>query len=200
MVELQQNNNFENVVQQNKLSFQCEFCDIIVLYGRKPRTKTPQQLISELECLYDLGWRRTIFLVDDNFIGNKRNVKLLLKELQPSYQDALRTSVEHTAHQIALATQRLNIRDQKMLVSGGGAHNTFLMMRLQQMLKERSNIELASDISSNIIDYKEAIIFAFLGLYTLLGKPNMLEKATGVPYPVVGGAIHLPPKGFHSIL
>ena len=63
--------------------FQCEFCDIIVLYGRKPRTKTPQQLIAELEYLYELGWRETIFMVDDNFIGNKRNVKLLLKELQP---------------------------------------------------------------------------------------------------------------------
>jgi radical SAM superfamily enzyme YgiQ (UPF0313 family) len=63
--------------------YQCEFCDIIVLYGRKPRTKTPEQLIAELEFLYDLGWRRNIFLVDDNFIGNKRNVKLLLKALQP---------------------------------------------------------------------------------------------------------------------
>ena len=63
--------------------FQCEFCDIIVLYGRKPRTKTPQQLIAELQRLYDLGWRRSVFLVDDNFIGNKRNVKLLLRELAP---------------------------------------------------------------------------------------------------------------------
>ena len=63
--------------------FQCEFCDIIVLYGRKPRTKTPQQLIAELEYLYKLGWRETVFMVDDNFIGNKRNVKLLLKELKP---------------------------------------------------------------------------------------------------------------------
>ena len=62
--------------------FQCEFCDIIVLYGRKPRTKTPAQLIQELNFLYELGWRRGIFMVDDNFIGNKRNVKLLLKELK----------------------------------------------------------------------------------------------------------------------
>lgn len=62
--------------------FQCEFCDIIVLYGRKPRTKTPAQLLAELDYLYKLGWRRGIFMVDDNFIGNKRNVKLLLKELK----------------------------------------------------------------------------------------------------------------------
>ncbi|MEM7759718.1 MAG: DUF4070 domain-containing protein [Cyanobacteria bacterium P01_A01_bin.40] len=62
--------------------FQCEFCDIIVLYGRKPRTKTPQQLLAELECIYNLGWRGAVFMVDDNFIGNKRNVKLLLKELK----------------------------------------------------------------------------------------------------------------------
>jgi radical SAM superfamily enzyme YgiQ (UPF0313 family) len=63
--------------------FQCEFCDIIVLYGRKPRTKTPGQLLAELDRLYELGWRRSIFMVDDNFIGNKRNVKLFLKGLQP---------------------------------------------------------------------------------------------------------------------
>ncbi|MGB3638251.1 MAG: DUF4070 domain-containing protein [Rivularia sp. (in: cyanobacteria)] len=62
--------------------FQCEFCDIIVLYGRKPRTKTPAQLLAELDCLYELGWRSGVFMVDDNFIGNKRNVKLLLQELK----------------------------------------------------------------------------------------------------------------------
>jgi radical SAM superfamily enzyme YgiQ (UPF0313 family) len=63
--------------------FQCEFCDIIVLYGRKPRTKSPEQLLAELQYLYDLGWRRSVFMVDDNFIGNKRNVKLLLKAMKP---------------------------------------------------------------------------------------------------------------------
>ncbi len=63
--------------------FECEFCDIITLYGRKPRTKDPQQSIAELQSLYDLGWRGSVFIVDDNFIGNKRNVKCLLRELIP---------------------------------------------------------------------------------------------------------------------
>lgn len=67
--------------------FQCEFCDIIVLYGRKPRTKEPEQLLAELQCLYDLGWRRSIFMVDDNFIGNKRNVKRLLTAMKPWMED-----------------------------------------------------------------------------------------------------------------
>lgn len=67
--------------------FQCEFCDIINLFGRKPRTKTPEQMLAEFEALYQLGWRRTIFLVDDNFIGNKRNAKVFLQALIPWMQE-----------------------------------------------------------------------------------------------------------------
>jgi radical SAM superfamily enzyme YgiQ (UPF0313 family) len=63
--------------------FQCEFCDIINLYGRKPRTKEPEQTLAELQTLYDLGWRGSVFMVDDNFIGNQRNVKRLLRQLIP---------------------------------------------------------------------------------------------------------------------
>ncbi|AFZ26028.1 Fe-S oxidoreductase [Cylindrospermum stagnale PCC 7417] len=63
--------------------FQCEFCDIINLFGRKPRTKTPEQMLAELEALYQMGWNRYIFLVDDNFIGNKRNAKVFLRALIP---------------------------------------------------------------------------------------------------------------------
>jgi radical SAM superfamily enzyme YgiQ (UPF0313 family) len=61
--------------------FSCEFCDIIEIYGRVPRTKTNEQMLSELDALRSLGWRGLVFIVDDNFIGNKRNVKRLLPEL-----------------------------------------------------------------------------------------------------------------------
>lgn len=66
--------------------FNCEFCDIISLYGRKPRTKTPSQALAELQALYDLGWRGSLFIVDDNFIGNQRNVKAFLRALIPWMQ------------------------------------------------------------------------------------------------------------------
>ena len=55
--------------------FQCEFCDIITIYGRKPRTKTPEQMIAELDALRRLGWRKQVFIVDDNFIGNRRGAR-----------------------------------------------------------------------------------------------------------------------------
>ena len=58
--------------------FNCEFCDIIEIYGRKPRTKSPAQVVAELEQLLARKWRGSIFIVDDNFIGNKRKVKELL--------------------------------------------------------------------------------------------------------------------------
>ena len=61
--------------------FQCEFCDIIEIYGRVPRTKSNQQMLDELDALRRTGWRGPVFIVDDNFIGNKRNVKMLLPEL-----------------------------------------------------------------------------------------------------------------------
>lgn len=68
--------------------FDCEFCDITKLYGRIPRTKSPDQMVAEFEFLYQLGWRGQVFLVDDNFIGNKRdamNVLPALTEWQKSH-------------------------------------------------------------------------------------------------------------------
>jgi len=61
--------------------FDCEFCDIIVMNGRVPRTKTPAQLIAELDALRLRGWRDMVFIVDDNFIGNKARTRTLLHAL-----------------------------------------------------------------------------------------------------------------------
>ena len=62
--------------------FTCEFCDIIELYGRAPRTKTNSQILSELETLYRLGYRGHVDFVDDNLIGNKKAIKAFLPELR----------------------------------------------------------------------------------------------------------------------
>jgi radical SAM superfamily enzyme YgiQ (UPF0313 family) len=62
--------------------FGCEFCNIVELFGRTPRTKTPEQIVLELQTLLNLGYRGHIDIVDDNFIGNKRSVKNLLKSVK----------------------------------------------------------------------------------------------------------------------
>jgi radical SAM superfamily enzyme YgiQ (UPF0313 family) len=63
--------------------FDCEFCDIVSLFGRTPRYKDPGQIIAELETLYHLGWRGVVFISDDNFIGNKDHARAILKRLIP---------------------------------------------------------------------------------------------------------------------
>jgi radical SAM superfamily enzyme YgiQ (UPF0313 family) len=64
-----------NIQYSRGCPFDCDFCDIPLLYGHKPRVKDTKQVINELENLYTHGWRGAVFFVDDNFIGNKRNLK-----------------------------------------------------------------------------------------------------------------------------
>jgi radical SAM superfamily enzyme YgiQ (UPF0313 family) len=66
--------------------FQCEFCDIIVIYGRKPRVKQPEQLVAELDDMRRAGFH-SAFIVDDNFIGNKKKAKALLEKIIPWMQE-----------------------------------------------------------------------------------------------------------------
>ncbi|MFO7560499.1 MAG: B12-binding domain-containing radical SAM protein [Desulfobacterales bacterium] len=92
--------------------FKCEFCDIWKVYGNKPRLKGHLQLISELDTLYGLGWRGALFIVDDNFIGNKKRVK---KELLP----ALKNWQEKHKYPFTLFTEvSINIAEDKNLLSG----------------------------------------------------------------------------------
>jgi radical SAM superfamily enzyme YgiQ (UPF0313 family) len=89
--------------------FNCEFCDVIELYGRKSRTKTTGQVIKELQTLYDLGHRGHIDFVDDNFIGNKKNVKQVL----PVINDWL----EANKHPYYFSTESsINLADDEILL------------------------------------------------------------------------------------
>jgi radical SAM superfamily enzyme YgiQ (UPF0313 family) len=91
--------------------FTCEFCDIIELFGRVPRAKTPAQFLRELQTLYDLGYRGHVDLVDDNFIGNKK----LVKEFLPH----LRTWLEEHDWPFEFTTEAsINLADDEALLRG----------------------------------------------------------------------------------
>jgi len=77
--------------------FNCEFCDIIEIYGRRPRTKAVAQVLAELDQLRAAGWRETVFIVDDNFIGNKARAKELcvaLAEWRSQYKTSFDFNTE----------------------------------------------------------------------------------------------------------
>lgn len=64
-----------NIQYSRGCPFECDFCEIASLFGRKPRIKSARQMLDELDALYDRGWRGQVFIADDNFIGNKSKLK-----------------------------------------------------------------------------------------------------------------------------
>ena len=100
--------------------FTCEFCDIIELYGRVPRTKTAEQMLQELEALYQLGYRGHVDFVDDNLIGNKKALKLFLPHLI--------AWLEERDHPFEFSTEAsLNLADDAELIALLKKANFFLI-------------------------------------------------------------------------
>jgi radical SAM superfamily enzyme YgiQ (UPF0313 family) len=90
--------------------YDCEFCDIVVLNGNSPRTKGKAQILAELDALYQHGWRDGVFIVDDNFIGNKKKLKL---EILP----AIISWMEARKHPFILSTEAsINLADDDELM------------------------------------------------------------------------------------
>lgn len=98
--------------------FLCEFCDIIELYGRVPRSKTHQQMLAELQALFDMGYRGQVDFVDDNFIGNKKAIKKFLPVLE-------QWQVEH-GHPFMFSTEAsINLADDPELLGMMARANFF---------------------------------------------------------------------------
>ncbi len=112
-----------NVQYSRGCPFNCEFCDIIILNGHKPRTKAKEQMLAELEALYHRGWRGSVFIVDDNFIGNKKKLKL---EILPAIIEWMKGK----KHPFALSTEAsINLADDEELMKlmvGAGFNAVFV--------------------------------------------------------------------------
>jgi len=129
--------------------FTCEFCDIIEIYGRRPRTKTPDQVCAELDQLHRLGWRGSVFMVDDNFIGNKKHVMLLLPRLVEWMREHKFPFSLYTEASLNLA------EDEEMLALMREAHFTRVFLGIEtpvaESLKETTKFQnLRKDLLESV--------------------------------------------------
>ncbi len=110
---------------------------------------------------------------------------LPLLKLDKDIENNLATVVEHIAVQIAQALNQNSIK--RVLITGGGAKNNFLIERLKRYYSG----EIVA-VSSQLVDFKEALIFALLGALHLNNEPNCLPQVTGARKAVCGGVLHQP--------
>ena len=96
--------------------YDCDFCNVTAMFGHQPRLKSPEQIIAELDGLYRLGWRRPVFFVDDNFIGNRRFLKESLLPALIAWRRGKRSITFFTEASINLADDD---RLMRMMVEAG---------------------------------------------------------------------------------
>ena len=120
----------------------------------------------------------------------------LFEKYDDSIEDKLATAVEHIAMQVgnqihsSFNTQQLvqhSFRDSALLITGGGALNTFLVERIQHYTNSKTEVP-----DSLTVQYKEALAMAFIGLLRILKIPNCIASVTGAKKDVIGGAVYLP--------
>src|SRR5919204_2394811 len=179
--------------------FNCEFCDIIELYGRVPRTKTDLQMLREVETLYRLGYRGHVDFVDDNFIGNKRRVKEFLP--------LLRQWLDEHGHPFEFTTEAtINLADDPRLLELMQQTNFFAIFvgiespdtdTLLQMQKPQNTRRVLQDSVEKIyragIFVNAGFIFGFDSEKASVA-PGMIDciEATAIPVCMTGLLYALP--------
>ena len=116
----------------------------------------------------------------------------IIKDSGIELKDALRTFVEHIVVQIreaisTLKNSKLETRNSKLLATGGGAFNTFLIKRLSESLKELKVEVIVPD--KKLVNFKEALIMAFIGILRWRQEKNVLTSVTGATRASIGGAL-----------
>lgn len=130
----------------------------------------------------------------DNFWGG-RNILNRLESSGLSLEDQMCTAVEHIAYQIVqslnevIKKEKLQKSSYKLLPTGGGVFNTFLMKRLEEQLLMTSTVKLHQPDPS-FAAFKEAILMALMGVLRVENVPNVMSSVTGATRDTIGGAIH----------
>lgn len=181
--------------------FNCEFCDIVLLNGRVPRTKSKEQILNELEVLYKRGWRGNVFFVDDNFIGNKIRLK---EEILPS----LIKWMEEKKYPFVFNTQlSINLADDKELMelmAKAGFNTVFIGVESpeEESLKEcgkfqninRNLLESIKIIQNNGLQVQAGFIIGFdKDTPSIFDKMILFIQASGISTAMVG-LLQAPPK------
>ncbi len=179
--------------------FNCEFCDIIELYGRVPRSKTNAQMLAELDAIYQLGYRGHVDFVDDNLVGNKKALKLFLPELIRWQQERgypFRFSTEASIN-LADDSQLLNLMSQaNFFAIFVGIESSDAATLISTQKKQNTRRSLADSIH-NIYDAGMFVTAGFIvGFDT--EKDNVAAdmiaciQATSIPWCMVGLLTALP--------
>jgi radical SAM superfamily enzyme YgiQ (UPF0313 family) len=179
--------------------FNCEFCDIIELYGRVPRTKTNEQILAELDALYALGYRGHVDFVDDNLIGNKKALKKFLPDLQ-NWMNKKNFPFEFSTE------ASINLADDSELLSALAAANFFAIFvgiespDTDTLVLMRKKQNTRRSLQESIYKIYEAGIFVFAGFIvgfdsekgdTAEGIIECIED-TAIPVCIVGLLYALP--------
>ena len=179
--------------------FQCEFCDIITIYGRKPRAKTPPQIIAELETLQRLGWRNEVFIVDDNFIGNSKLALQLTRELAQWQKANQRPVSFYTEASIDLADR------PELLASMVEANFMYVFIGIEtpsaEALKGSSKFQnLRGDLVTNVAKIRESGLWVLAGFIvgfdsddeTIFTRQLQFIEKTAITW-AMAGVLQAPP-------